>query len=253
MVSEEFATLVARLRERDQSAAYSITRLFSSSDSADVAVQAIDAAPTLAIALHELGGRLWDQSGSELLAVEILTEAAMLGADDALLSVAEALFWLGADEDAVVHLERARELRVGDPARVSGMLGESRLSLGDKSRDVENLLAEGTAVHPEFGVSYAKMLRLRGEHDAARVVLEALVDSNEYGAALHLGNLLDDEFGETEAAISSYLRGIDTGDAYSAFNLAVLYYRRDDLVEAERFLSVAREMGDLTYFPNLDS
>lgn len=252
MVSEVFASLVERLRVEDQSAAYSIKRLFSSSDSADDAVQAIAEAPTLATALHELGGRLWDQPGSELIAVEILKEAAKLGAEGALISLAEALFWLGADEDAVIHLERARELRVGDPARVSGMLGEARLSLGDESRDVEDLLAEGAAVHPEFGVSYAKMLRIRGEHDAARAVLEALVHSNEYGAALHLGNLFDDEFGEAEAAISSYLRGIDTGDAHSAFNLAVLYYGRDDLVEAERFLRVAREMGDLTYFPNLD-
>ena len=252
MVREEFTTLVERLRANDQFAANSIKRLFSSPGFANEAVRAIAEAPTLAAALHELGGHLWDQSGNELFAVDILKEAAKLGAGGAFISLAEALFWLGADEDAVIHLARARELRVGDPAKVSGMLGEVRLSLGDASRDVENLLAEGAAVHPEFGVSYAKMLCVCGEHDAARAVLEALVDSNEYGAALHLGNLLDDVFGETEAAISSYLRGIDTGDAHSAFNLAVLYYGRDDLVEAERFLRVAREMGDLTYFPNLD-
>lgn len=232
---------------RDKDATPGIVRAFFDSEAATLrAFEAVKQASCDANALHEFAGHLWDESGSELLACEVLRMAVQQGADDALVALGEALSWLGNYEEALQVLQTARESGVGDPVRVAGLLGDARYELGERDEEVERLLAKGASEYLEFGVHYAQMLRRRGEFDSAVDLLRNLVDAQQYGAALLLGNILADDIGEIEEAIGAYLRGIESGDAHSALNLSVVYWELGDEIQTSYFRRVARELGDMT-------
>ncbi|QMU96084.1 hypothetical protein FVO59_01900 [Microbacterium esteraromaticum] len=99
-------------------------------------------------------------------------------------------------------------------------------------------------------MEYAAVLTEGGKYAEARVVLEALMRAGVYGAALRLGNLLDDILGDTDAAVDAYAEGVQSGDAHAAYNLGALFYRDADYVESERYFELAREMGDTTEHPD---
>ena len=108
------------------------------------------------------------------------------------------------------------------------------------------------SVSPHYGVTLSKLLVEQGRYDEARELLERLVEGGEYGAAIRLGNLLDAQFGDTSAAEHAYLKGVESGDGFSAFNLAILRHGKGDFEAAEYYRTIARAMGDLTIWPDED-
>lgn len=216
------------------------------------AMAAVREAASLEYAIFEVGARLWSEDGQELLALEIFREAARRGSREAEAALGDALVWMGAYEDAITVLQSSRASRKGDQAKVSGLLGKSLFALGDQSAAVEELLREGAAEYEEFGLDHAMILLHRGSQGEAVTILRALTESGVFGSALLLGNILDDDLDDSEGAQTAYMKGIQSGDAHSAYNLAVLHYRHDRVAEARHYLAVARRMGDLSEFPDLD-
>jgi Flp pilus assembly protein TadD len=108
---------------------------------------------------------------------------------------------------------------------------------------------EAAEEYPEFGVEYAKALHERGADEKAIAVLRPLVDSDVYGAALQLGNLLS-ESPDLDGAIEAYLKGVESKDAHSAMNLAILYHQEGSEVNSRYYKLVARELGDMTEWPD---
>lgn len=220
-------------------------------DPAEV-IDAVRGAASLENAIYQVGVGLWSIDGEELLALEILREANHHGSREAEVALGEALVWMGAYEEAITVLESACENKNGDKAKVLGLLGESRFAMGDQSEAIEELLREGASEYEEFGIDYATILRRRGAYNDAVSVLRTLAASGVFGSALLLGNILDDDLGDSDGARAAYLHGIQSGDAHSAYNLAVLLYRHDETDEARKYLALARRMGDMAEFPDLD-
>ena len=221
----------------------------------EIAVEAvgeIQGAASDAEAMILLGTALWEVPGSELLAMAIMRSAVEAGSQEGVLVLAEALEWFGAHEQAIPLLENARRRGAGESAKIAALLGRARNTIGEGSADVEALLREGATEHPWAGVEYAKVLSARGAYQEAAAILQPLVQQQEYGAALLLGNLLCDELHDQAGAMNAYLEGIATGDAFSALNLAIMLWQRGDALEADRFRRLAREMGDLTEWPDED-
>ena len=216
------------------------------------AVGLIQGAASDAEAMFLLGAALWELPGSELLAMAIMRSAVDAGSPEGLLALAEALEWFGAFEQAIPLLEKARSQGMGDSAKIAALLGRARSVLGERSADVEALLREGATEHRWAGVEYARVLRERGAYREAAEILQPLVQQQEYGAATLLGNLLCDELHDHAGAMNAYRLGIATGDAFSALNLAIMLWQRGDALEADRFRRLAREMGDLTEWPDED-
>jgi len=104
----------------------------------------------------------------------------------------------------------------------------------------------------ELRIERAIRLRERGAAGEARDMLIPLVERGVFGAAIVLGNVLGDDLGDQAGARDAYQRGIESGDAYSAFNLGLSFCGSGDRIEAERYFSLAREMGDETEPPDLD-
>lgn len=100
-----------------------------------------------------------------------------------------------------------------------------------------------------FGLPLAETLLALKADDEARVVLVRLVEENVYGAAIILGNLLD-ERGDHLGAINAYRRGADQGDGFSAFNLGLLHHELGDTDSASEAFRRARQMGDLAESPD---
>lgn len=228
-----------------------LDEVFISRDDAEAAIHAVRESPDLAVAIHEFGSRVWAEPGQELLGLEFLRQAVRHGSTGALAALGDALNWFGAHEEAVGVLRQAIEMESGDRAFNAGLLGQSLYALDKDDCEVEDLLREGAADHWEFRLDLAKLLRKDGDLLEARDILFPLVEQGVFGAAIVLGNLLGDDFGDFDAARWAYLQGVDSGDSHSAYNLGVLFFKMGDLAEAERFFSLAREMGDLSEPPDL--
>ncbi|MFE6997430.1 hypothetical protein ACFVAE_15810 [Microbacterium sp. NPDC057659] len=187
--------------------------------------------------------------GHELLAAAMFKFAADRGSSDALEYVGNLLDWLGAYEQAIPYLRRARELDLTDPAMVAGCLGHALRETGHSGPEVEDLLREGAEVHDDFGIDFADVLIENEALREAAALLKRLTASSVYGAAIKYGNLLDDELDEPELAIEAYLTGIEQGDGHSAYNLALLYDDQGDDRLSAKYLALARKMGDMTAWP----
>jgi len=201
-------------------------------------------------ALYLLGMEFWDAADWKFAAIDVFRSAVEKGSERALEAIGDFLDWLGAYEEAIPFLERAREKGIGKSTWIAGLLGHARQHLGDSSREVEELLREGASEHSEFGVDYVNLLRARGAFDDAIPLLRDLVAKDVPGSPIILGNLLDDEFDDPKGAIDAYQRGIEQGDSHSAYNLAILYRNRGAVALAAKFRRIAQEMGDLSAWPD---
>lgn len=212
-------------------------------------LKSVETAATDADAVYLLGVELWAHRLGQLEAVAALREADALGSEEAVAFLGDVLNSLGAYGEAIGFLRRARNGRFGDPAWVAGLLGSSLSALGESGTEVEELLREGAERYADFGVDYAKVLRARGADSEAAVVLRPLVAEAVYGAALQLGNLLS-ENSDIDGAVAAYLKGVESNDAHSALNLAILYHAEGLEAECQYYKLVARELGDATEWPD---
>lgn len=200
----------------------------------------------LASALFSLASEVWDVD--ECLGIAMLRQAAELGSFDAVRALGEGLNWMGDHENAIPWLRRAIVDSEGEASRLRGLLGESlwaRRSFEDPS-PVESLLRAGMQDSPEFGLVLAEVLLDGGRREDARALLDVLVQSSVYGAALLLGNLLSSSPGDHDEAERAYLAGIASGDAHSAHNLAAMLLEMGNGARAYEYHRLAQEMGDLS-------
>ncbi|RWZ46632.1 hypothetical protein ELQ90_14485 [Labedella phragmitis] len=107
-------------------------------------------------------------------------------------------------------------------SRAAYRLGEHALEIDDRTdAEVVALLEAGVAEADEAVVLLSRLYERRGDVEAARRVLEEAFASND-DVPLVLGNLLSDVFEEYPAAQRAYEEGFARGDAYSAYNLAMM-------------------------------
>ena len=199
--------------------------------------------------MMEFAAELW--MWDELRGIEVLKEAAGIGSAEAIGAVGRALLWMGDVAAARDWLERALEVEGGDSPDVRGDLGEVLWALSvDDALRIEALLRSGMSASLNYGVTLSKLLEMQGRYDEERLLLVDLVEGGVYGAAIRLGNLLDGRFADVSAAEEAYGKGIDSGDGFSAFNLAILRWRAGDFAGAAHYRKIARSMGDLTPWPS---
>lgn len=201
--------------------------------------------------MMEFAAELWDRD--ELRGIAALKEAAGRGSVEAVGAVGRALLWMGDAASAREWLERALEAENCDSPHIRGDLGEAlwALSAEDAPR-IEGLLQSGMSASSHYGITLSKLLDEQGRFEEERLLLEELVHSDEYGAAIRLGNLLDAQFGDASAAEGAYSKGIESGDGFSAFNLAILRRKKGDPDGAAYYRTVARSLGDLSSWPDED-
>jgi tetratricopeptide (TPR) repeat protein len=107
-------------------------------------------------------------------------------------------------------------------SRAAYRLGEHAFEIDDRTdAEVVALLEAGVAEADEAVVLLSRLHERRGDVEGARHVLEDAFATNEY-VPLALGNLLSDVFEEYPAAQAAYEEGFRRGDAYSAYNLAIM-------------------------------
>lgn len=202
--------------------------------------------------VFELGATIWGLEGYELLAIDVFEHAAAAGSATAAAALGEALRWFGDNGRAAKWLTVA--LQDADVATtwLRGLLGEALYALHEEPIRAIDELRAGYHDHEEFGITLARALRGIGNLVEGRLILEHLVEGRTYGAALHLGNILQDEFGDRQGAKRAYAQGAVSGDGHSAFNLGLLHYEDGDIASAREAFDTARILGDLTTPPDLD-
>lgn len=208
-------------------------------------VEELRSAVDVPSALFALGAYVWGEQGGELEAIEIFRSASLLGSFDAIEALGVSLNWMGAHEEAVTWLQSALR-EEPDSARLRGLLGESLLALG-KLESAEQHLRSAVS-DPSFCLPLAEIYRLRGDMAEYRRLVFDAADADVYGSHILAGNVLSD-CGDLDGAERMYRRGITTGDAHSAFNLATMYYSQAEVPLSKDMFRRAREMGDLRTSP----
>lgn len=203
-------------------------------------------ASSLGESLYELGVALWAQSGCEMVAIDIFSAAVEEGSTRAIRTLGESLHWFGFSERALPWLQVAAEDPQNDTAWMMGLLGEALIATSGDQWDAACYLRIGADSHQKFGVPLAKLLVQQSDWDSARRLLETLVEERVYGAALLLGNLMQDHFRDFSQAERAYRRGIESADAFSAYNLGVMYWSQGRSADGVEAFALARSMGDLT-------
>lgn len=207
-------------------------------------------ASNLGESLYELGVALWAQSGYEMVAVEIFSLAVVERSTRAVRTLGESLHWFGLSERALPWLRAASQDSQNDQAWLMGLMGEALIATEGDQEEAAACLRIGAGSYREFGVPLAKLLVQQSQWDSAQRLLKALVDEEIYGAALLLGNLMQDHFHDLAEAEWAYLRGIESSDAFSAYNLGLMYRAQGRSAEGEQAFLLARSMGDLTDPPS---
>jgi TPR repeat protein len=187
--------------------------------------------------------------------VDILAEAADLDGARSVITAHRAMSSTEADFVAA-GIERT----LGDPSLVeglltphlddgdngdlaAGMLAVWRFVDGDRSATTIEFLRRGVEHYPDARACYAGYLRSEGRDDEAEGLLRAGVANGEVSSFLPLGNLLD-ESDRPEEAARMYRAGYELGDAFSAYNLAVMLRDRGRLGEVQEWLDRAAAGGD---------
>lgn len=159
----------------------------------------------------------------------------------------EAAHWLGDESEALIWLRVAVASPQTNTSWLRGLLGEACLEAGLIDEAILHLRS-GLEDYPEFGVPLSKALKRAGASSENEMLLHQLTDAGQYGAAIRLGNLLE-EGGDLEDAEKAYVSGVASGDAYSAYNPGLLYERQGRIDEARVAFAKARAGGDLWLTP----
>lgn len=203
----------------------------------------IGQAQSIADSLHQLGAELWSMDGYEITALDVFRLGAAHGSSDSTRALGDALSWLGMRAEARPWLERAITEPREDRWWYEGLLGALLWEEPTERSRAIFLLEQASQIDMQFGVALARALRIEGRIAESRRILEDLMERKIYGAALQLGNLLADEFGDVAGAELAYLSGISAGDANSAYNLGVLRAEQGREQEADRLFALAAQMG----------
>ncbi len=197
-------------------------------------------------AIHLVGSAIWARDGGELLGLAVLKVAAALSVEAA-AAYGAAAHWFGDESEALIWLRIAIASPQTDTPWLRGLLGEACLESGIVDEAILHLRS-GLEDHLEFGVPLSKALTRAGLMSENEMLLRRLTDAGEYGAAIRLGNLLE-ERGDWEDAEKAYVLGIASGDAFSAYNLGLLYERQGRIDESRAMFAKARAGGDLWLTP----
>lgn len=157
------------------------------------------------------------------------------------------LAWLEHDrgdvDRAIALLRQALpELDDEDRPATEGLLGHW-LWHRTNDRTAEPHLRAGLHAYESAVPDLAALLRTTGRAAEGRRVLEDGVARDEVESMLPLANLLDEE-GDPDAAEQLYRRAYELGDAYSAWNLAVLLATSGRMQEADEWRWRAARGGD---------
>lgn len=195
--------------------------------------------------MFNLAVALWDLPGQQQAALSLLREAIERGSVDAPPALAEYLLWVGERAEAEEVLKRLITERLPGWERAAGLLGREYVEAdGRHDQEAVELLRNGLTVSDDFAMPLAVAESGRGEFRAARMVLEEQAEKGNPLAPIKLGLLLERSFGDQAGAEAAYRRGIDLGDAYSAYNLATLLHDQGRHEEAHRWLEYASAHGD---------
>ena len=181
-------------------------------------------------------------------ALELFLTANALG-DYCDLEIGEAHSDLGdwASAEASYRRTLAARRDEWEYSRAAFRLGEHALEIDDRTdAEVVDLLEAGAAEADEAVVLLSRLHQRRGDVESARRVLEEAFPTNDF-VPLVLGTLLSDVFEEYSAAERAYQAGFERGDAYSAFNLAMMLEVEVELDrpdEAADWLRKAARGGD---------
>lgn len=182
-------------------------------------------------------GMLYAGQGRMPEAAEYLTEAAGKGSPTA-------AFRLGIfheDQGDVQSAEQAFKLATsrGD-THAAAHLAFLLQARGD-IREAEALFRSSLEVEEEAQAGLGRLLAETGRTDEALQTLRAFADRGSISARLSLGALLaeDEQYDEAAAVWESCVQETEL----AAFNLAMLYLRREKLLEAKRWFDLAKARG----------
>ena len=217
--------------------------------------------------------------GNELMAQGQLTEAVdaynraiAAGESDAWLNLGNCLQDLG-DLGGAVHAYREADtgndpngaLALAYLLREQGQLDEAE-DLARRAASLGNLeavgaaacwqynrtldpalepdLRRGAAHYPSARADLAHILRDTGRTEEARQELTLGAKLGQRECWLPLGNLLDDDFGDPDAAQDAYRAGIAAGDTHCHHNLGLLLLEHGDRPGAEAQFRLGSQAGD---------
>lgn len=199
--------------------------------------------PTLAGSIFRLGAERWSQDGREREALALFRSASELGDRRAATALGEGLVWVGEDDEAERVLKNVIQDQGDEAGRAKLVL--ARLLMKKLAwSDAEDRLREILTDEPDAAADLGHLLIDQERWDEARAVLEEFLIQGNDRVPIVLGNLLNDHYNDPEGAEAAYLVGIERGDAYSAFNLALLLRGERRFSEAESYLRWAAEKGD---------
>jgi len=188
-------------------------------------------------------------------AIEVCREIAGLGYTEGFYSWA----WLEHDRDdvhrAIAVMQEAAEALEDDPDRLYPLAVAAHWRwdhFNDPS--AEDDLRAGMTAYPTAFADLAHLLMATGRRAEGVRTLADGVKAGHVECMLPLANILSED-GEKAAAEDLYRRAYDLGDAYSAWNLAILLWETGRGTEAEDWVWKAAQGGDdlaIAYLSDVD-
>lgn len=157
----------------------------------------------------------------------------------------EAQFFLGEFDAANRALEPLVRLPSAAGRTAAGLVGHHLFrDLGRDDSEVEKLLKRAGRQRDEYPVDLAELYVARGKFARAARILRAESRRGNSSAPILLGNLYSDRLQQNKRAERYYLRGVELGDAFSAYNLAAILSQQGRHSESQTWLKYAADHGD---------
>jgi tetratricopeptide (TPR) repeat protein len=167
--------------------------------------------------------------------------------------------WLEHDRGDVTRaielMEEVAALQEDDPDRAYpiGVAGHWRWDHRNELA-AEPMLRAGMDAYPEARADLAHLLMATGRRTEGVQMLADGVRAGHVECMLPLANVFSEE-GDADSAEALYRRAYELGDAYSAWNLAVLMWESGRGAEAQEWVWKAAEGGDelaISYLSDVD-